>query len=87
VQKMHGLDIGDVAYSACYTCLSCLAPIVVQGWAAPKERQLVNTATTQMPLPYIPLPPLQSASGYPQNICFFCGGTHVMQACPTAREY
>jgi len=84
---MHGLDIGDVAYSACYTRLSCLAPIAVQGWASPKERQLVNTATTQTPLPYIPLPPFQSASGYPQNVCFFCGGAHVMRACPTAGEY
>jgi hypothetical protein len=35
--KMHRLDIGDMAYSGCYTCLACLAPATIQGWASPKS--------------------------------------------------
>lgn len=42
-RKMHSLDIGDVAYSGCYTRLVCLAPAAAQAWAPgpPKSRQLI----------------------------------------------
>jgi hypothetical protein len=59
-RQMHGLDIGDVAYSVCYTHLVYLAPAAAQAWAPPHSRQLVNTATSHSTssLPYLPLPPL-----------------------------
>lgn len=74
-RKMHGLDIGEVAYSGCYTRLVCLAPAAAQAWAPPKSRQLVNTpATGHNALPYLPLPPLPSSANYTPNAkCFFCG--------------
>lgn len=60
--KMHGLEIGDITYSGCYTQLICLAPTAAQAWAPPKSRQLPSTAPSivlsHSPLSYIPLPPL-----------------------------
>ncbi|KAG1902002.1 uncharacterized protein F5891DRAFT_1187029 [Suillus fuscotomentosus] len=56
-RKMHGLDIGDVAYLGCYTRLVCLAPAAAQAWAPPKSRQVVNT-----PAPVHILPPTCSVS-------------------------
>jgi hypothetical protein len=85
---MHGIDIADAVYSGYYSCLACLAPAAAQGWATPKAHQLVNTISTQLTMPYLPLPPLQSLLGYQQNLmCFFCGGPHIMRACTVTGEY
>jgi hypothetical protein len=87
-QKMHGLDIGDVAYSGCYTCLVCLAPAAAQAWAPPHSQQLAGATTAQTPMPYMPLPPLQHTSSSPTNLsCSFCGGTHPICACSIAEDY
>jgi hypothetical protein len=68
-RKMHGLDIGDVAYSGCYTRLVCLAPAAAQAWAPPKSRQLVNTPLpAQNTLPYLPLPPISSSPNNPSSV-------------------
>ncbi|KAG1744772.1 hypothetical protein EDB19DRAFT_1906490 [Suillus lakei] len=87
--KMHSLDIGNIAYSGCYTQLVCLAPAATQAWAPQKFRQLVNTPVpAQNALPYLPLPPLPSSSNYTPNAkCFFCGGSHIMCTCSMAGEY
>jgi hypothetical protein len=87
---MHGLDIGDVAYSVCYTHLVYLAPAAAQAWAPPRSRQLVNTATSHSTssLPYLPLPPLQQSSNpQPNSSCFFCGGPHAIRTCSIAGDY
>jgi hypothetical protein len=89
-QKMHRLDIRNAAYSVCYMRLAYLAPTAAQVWPAPKIGQAanVNAVSTANPLPYLPLPPASSPSHYqPNATCFFCGGSHVMRACPTAGEY
>jgi hypothetical protein len=89
-QKMHRLDIGNAAYSVCYMRLAYLAPTAAQVWPAPKIGQAanVNAVSTANPLPYLTLPPASSPSHYqPNATCFFCGGLHVMRACPTAGEY
>lgn len=87
-RKMHGLDIGDIAYSGCYSRLAYIAPTVAQVWPPPKALHLISTATAQPPLSYLPLPPLPVSAPFPSNsTCFFCGGSHVMRVCPTAGEY
>jgi hypothetical protein len=86
-RKMHTLDIGDVAYSGCYTRLVCLAPAAAQAWAPPKSCQLIHTTPASTPLPYLPLPPLPPSSNQSNSTCFFCGGPHVIRTCSTAGEY
>ncbi|KAG1843078.1 hypothetical protein C8R48DRAFT_780815 [Suillus tomentosus] len=87
-RKMHTLDIGDAAYSGCYTRLVCLAPAAAQAWAALKSRQLINSVTTSGTLPCIPLPPLPSSpNNQTRTTCFFCGGTHVIWTCAIASDY
>ncbi|KAG2074255.1 hypothetical protein BDR04DRAFT_1115775 [Suillus decipiens] len=77
-RKMHGLNITDAAYAACYTHLAGLAPSAAQAWPPPRSHHLVSTVPAQTPLSYLPLPPLQTpSSNYQSNpTCFFCGGPH-----------
>ncbi|KAG2072452.1 hypothetical protein BDR04DRAFT_1117035 [Suillus decipiens] len=88
-RKMHGLNVTDAAYAACYTHLAGLAPSAAQAWPPPRSHHLVSTVPAQTPLSYLPLPPLQTpSSNYQSNpTCFFCGGPHVMRTCSIAGEY
>ncbi|KAG0691653.1 hypothetical protein DFH29DRAFT_883985 [Suillus ampliporus] len=82
-RQMHGLDIGDIAYSGCYTRLVCLAPAAAQAWAPPRSWQLA-----QSPPGYAPLPPLPGRNSNTQgDMCFFCGGSHMIRTCSIAGDY
>jgi hypothetical protein len=86
-RKMHRLDIGDIAYSGCYTHLVCLAPTAAQACVPPKTQQLANPSPSQTTLPYLPLPPRPSMNPQGNGSCFFCGGSHVMRNCAMVGEY
>ncbi|KAG0692915.1 hypothetical protein DFH29DRAFT_881918 [Suillus ampliporus] len=78
--KMHSLDIGDVAYLGCYTCLVCLAPAAAQAWTPRCAHQ-----QDQGPPQYPP----GNHTNVPQGdmLCFFCGLPHLICNCPTTAEY
>jgi hypothetical protein len=87
-KRMHGLDITDAAYAGCYMHLAGLAPTAAQAWPILRMQCLVNSTIAQDPLTYLPLlPPSHPQSSEPSPTCFFCGGSHVMRNCSTAREY
>jgi hypothetical protein len=77
-RKMHGLDIGDIAYLGCYTRLVCLAPAAAQAWTPPRARQQGPPQGSTGQRSYIPQGDLT---------CFFCGSPHLIRNCPTATEY
>lgn len=79
-RKMHGLDIGDISYSGCYTHLICLTLAAAQAWTPPKARQQ-GQGPPQYPSAAHPYPPQGDLS------CFFCGLPHLIHNCPTAAEY